>query len=146
MCGVLSSKPPSPKPSAVPPPVAPRGQGARPSSIPGPRVRVRSFALTDVGRHRRSNEDAYFRDELTGLDASPGVAVTWIYTRRTPDGWQRPAGRLDASDLGSNAFEPGVRPAVYVCGPTGFVEAAARALVGIGHDTQRIKTERFGGT
>ncbi len=26
-------------------------------------VRVRSFARTDVGRHRRSNEDAFFRDD-----------------------------------------------------------------------------------
>jgi serine/threonine protein phosphatase PrpC len=26
-------------------------------------VQVRSFALTDVGRHRRSNEDAFFRDD-----------------------------------------------------------------------------------
>jgi protein phosphatase len=31
--------------------------------VPGVRVAVRSYALTDVGRHRRSNEDAYFRDD-----------------------------------------------------------------------------------
>jgi ferredoxin-NADP reductase len=32
-----------------------------------------------------------------------------------------------------------------VCGPTGFVEAVARALVDLGHDPQSVKTERFGG-
>jgi ferredoxin-NADP reductase len=35
---------------------------------------------------------------------------------------------------------------VYVCGPSGFVEAAANALVELGHDASRIRTERFGPT
>jgi ferredoxin-NADP reductase len=33
-----------------------------------------------------------------------------------------------------------------VCGPTGLVEAAATALVELGHDAERIRTERFGPT
>jgi ferredoxin-NADP reductase len=33
---------------------------------------------------------------------------------------------------------------VFVCGPTGFVESAANLLVDLGHDPQRIRTERFG--
>ena len=36
--------------------------------------------------------------------------------------------------------------AVFICGSTGFVEAAAGALVELGHDPLRIKTERFGAT
>ena len=36
--------------------------------------------------------------------------------------------------------------ASYVCGPTGFVEAAADILVALGHEPRRIRTERFGGT
>jgi ferredoxin-NADP reductase len=36
-------------------------------------------------------------------------------------------------------------PTVYVCGPTGFVETVAGALVGLGHDPARVRTERFGG-
>jgi ferredoxin-NADP reductase len=32
-----------------------------------------------------------------------------------------------------------------VCGPTGFVEAAATLLLAAGHDPKRIRTERFGG-
>ena len=35
---------------------------------------------------------------------------------------------------------------VFVCGPTPMVEAAADALVGLGHEPARIKTERFGPT
>jgi hypothetical protein len=35
-------------------------------------------------------------------------------------------------------------PAVFICGPTGFVEAAASLLVKAGHDASVIKTERFG--
>jgi ferredoxin-NADP reductase len=34
----------------------------------------------------------------------------------------------------------------FVCGPTPFVEAVAEALVGLGHEPSRIKTERFGPT
>ena len=91
----------------------------------------------------RTPEDAFFRAELD--DPPPHVAVTWLYTRRTPDGWERAAGRVTESDLATYACAPNVRAAVFVCGPTGFVEHVARALVGIGHDPQRIKTERFGG-
>jgi ferredoxin-NADP reductase len=37
-------------------------------------------------------------------------------------------------------------PDVYVCGPTPMVEAVANALVGLGHEPARIRTERFGPT
>jgi ferredoxin-NADP reductase len=50
------------------------------------------------------------------------------------------------SDLGTYTFPPQENPAVYVCGPTGFVETVARALVELGHPPQRVKTQRFGGT
>jgi ferredoxin-NADP reductase len=33
-----------------------------------------------------------------------------------------------------------------VCGPTAFVEAVADALVALGHEPGRIRTERFGPT
>jgi len=38
----------------------------------------------------------------------------------------------------------GQAPAVFVCGPTGFVEAAANLLITAGHQAGAIKTERFG--
>jgi ferredoxin-NADP reductase len=44
------------------------------------------------------------------------------------------------------AWPSATRPLVYVCGPTGFVEAVADALVTLGHDPDRIRTERFGPT
>ena len=91
----------------------------------------------------RTPEDAFFRDELA--DRPPGLNVTWLFTRRAPEGRLRPAGRITASDLRAETFPPSRSPTVFVCGPTGFVETVASALVELGHDPQRVKTERFGG-
>jgi ferredoxin-NADP reductase len=48
--------------------------------------------------------------------------------------------------LAELAWPPADEPLAYVCGPTGLVEAAAGALVDLGHDPARVKTERFGPT
>ncbi len=93
----------------------------------------------------RTAEDAIYRDELAGLTGDGGVGVTWRYTRAAPDGWTDPVGRLDDDALRAATWEPGQEPIVYVCGPTGFVEHVADALVGLGHEPARIRTERFGG-
>jgi ferredoxin-NADP reductase len=69
-----------------------------------------------------------------------------VYTRQTPEGWARPAGRLDAALLTEASWPAEFQPACYVCGPTGFVEATADLLVAAGHDATRIRTERFGPT
>jgi ferredoxin-NADP reductase len=37
-------------------------------------------------------------------------------------------------------------PAVFICGPTAFVETAAGLLLESGYDASWIKTERFGAT
>jgi ferredoxin-NADP reductase len=42
--------------------------------------------------------------------------------------------------------EDGERPHVFICGPSPLVEAAAAALVELGHDPTLVKTERFGPT
>jgi ferredoxin-NADP reductase len=73
-----------------------------------------------------------------------GVTVTYIYTRAAPGGFARAPGRLSAADLTAAAWPAETAPACFVCGPTGFVEAAADMLVALGHDPHRIKTERFG--
>jgi ferredoxin-NADP reductase len=39
-----------------------------------------------------------------------------------------------------------MKPRVYVCGPTGFVEVVANTLVDLGHSPASIRTERFGPT
>jgi ferredoxin-NADP reductase len=91
----------------------------------------------------RTPDDAFFRDELDRPDR--GTDVTMLYTRRAPDGSPRPPGRITEADLTRYAFAAEEKPNVFVCGPTGFVEAVSRALVAQGHDPQRVKTERFGG-
>jgi ferredoxin-NADP reductase len=92
----------------------------------------------------RTPEDALYRDEIAQL-ASHGVEVTWVYTRRGPEGWTGPVGRVSPDVLRASTVTPDATPAVFVCGPTGFVEAVASALVALGHDPSRVKTERFGG-
>jgi len=91
----------------------------------------------------RSPDDAFFRNELE----QPGddVSVTVFYTRRVPDAWPRPPGRATEAELAAATIPAAQHPTVFVCGPTGFVEATARALVAQGHDPHRVKTERFGG-
>jgi ferredoxin-NADP reductase len=94
----------------------------------------------------RTPESAIYEDELRRLAADGAVDVTFVHTRRSPAGSARPPGRLDAALLESAAWPAADAPAVFVCGPTGFVEAAATLLVAAGHDPARIKTERFGPT
>jgi ferredoxin-NADP reductase len=48
--------------------------------------------------------------------------------------------------LAEVGFPPAAAPKVFVCGPTSMVEAVAAALVGLGHEPGRVKTERFGAT
>jgi ferredoxin-NADP reductase len=73
-----------------------------------------------------------------------GLDVTYLYTRVTPPGWPVPAGRISAGVFAEAGWLPESHPAVFVCGPTGFVETTADLLVSAGHDPRVIKTERFG--
>ncbi|MEN3309749.1 MAG: hypothetical protein V7603_5951 [Micromonosporaceae bacterium] len=75
-----------------------------------------------------------------------GLDVTYAYTRMVPDGWPRRPGRVDAALLASAGWPADFAPSVFVCGPTGFVEAVADLLVDQGHPAASIKTERFGPT
>ena len=76
--------------------------------------------------------------------ADPMLEVHYAYTRATPPGFARPPSRIDASFLADFGFGAALAPAVFVCGPTRFVETIADLLVAAGHDPQRVKTERFG--
>lgn len=89
----------------------------------------------------RDAADVIGRSELERSAAD----VTITYTRTAPPGWTGPTGRVDDALLAAHTVPPGESPHVLVCGPTGFVETAARALTGLGHDPARIRTERFGG-
>ncbi|HZE34824.1 MAG TPA: oxidoreductase, partial [Actinoallomurus sp.] len=74
----------------------------------------------------------------------PGLDVTYLYTRKTPEGFSRPPGRLTVADLNTNGWPADFAPACFICGPTGFVETAAEILIALGHNPRKIKTERFG--
>jgi ferredoxin-NADP reductase len=76
--------------------------------------------------------------------AGDGLAVRYVYTRTAPPGSTDPPGRISATTLASAGWPPEDSPAVFVCGPTGFVEAVADLLVRAGHGAGAIKTERFG--
>jgi ferredoxin-NADP reductase len=95
----------------------------------------------------RSLDGVIFRDELDGLVATGrGLEVILTLTREQPAGWTGPHRRIDAEMLRAVAWSPAERPWIFICGPTPLVENAANALVDLGHEPARIKTERFGPT
>lgn len=103
--------------------------------------------LADRARFRllysvRTPEDQLYRSELRRED--PGLDVANLYTRRAPESSPRPAGRLMGDDVTEWGWPPADEPTVYICGPTSFVESAANLLVDFGHETGRIRAERFG--
>ncbi len=92
----------------------------------------------------RSPADAMYRDEIGRL-AGDGLDVTWAYTRAAPAGYAGAVGRLTPAALAPAVWPVDRSPLAFVCGPTGFVEAAADLLVQHGYDPARVRTERFGG-
>jgi ferredoxin-NADP reductase len=88
----------------------------------------------------KTRADIIYRAEL---EAS-GVALRVTLTREAPPGWT--TGRIDLELVRAVGPPPAEAPHVFVCGPTPFVEAAARLLVEAGHEPGRIRTERFGNT
>ena len=95
----------------------------------------------------RTLDDVIYRDELDrdGGDGS-GLEVVHTLTRGHPPGWTGRSRRIDAEMLAELAWPPERRPLAYVCGPTPLVESVASALVALGHDPDRVRTERFGPT
>jgi ferredoxin-NADP reductase len=88
----------------------------------------------------RTRADLIYPAELEG----DGTIIT--LTREQPQGWDGRTGRIDRELLAEAGWPAAERPLVYVCGPTGFVEGVAEALVALGHEPGRIRTERFGPT
>jgi ferredoxin-NADP reductase len=91
-------------------------------------------------------EDVIYHDELTHIAARDEVDIRFTLTRAWPEGWRGHRRRIDRELLEEVVLPAKDRPLVYVCGPTGFVEVAASALVELGHEPSRIRTERFGPT
>jgi ferredoxin-NADP reductase len=95
----------------------------------------------------RSLEDVVYRDELDRLVATgTGLEVVHTLTRAQPPGWSGYRRRIDREMLAEVAWPPNHRPLAFVCGPTPLVESVAEALVELGHEPGRIRTERFGPT
>jgi len=92
----------------------------------------------------RTLDEVIYRDELSALDQGDGVSVRLTLTRQTPAGWTGLRRRVDADMLRQLAWRTDESPLAFVCGPTSFVEAVANALVELGYDPQRVRTERFG--
>jgi ferredoxin-NADP reductase len=81
--------------------------------------------------------DLYYASEL------PGPQTTIVYTRATPPSWPRPAGRLSAADL-PVPLNPDATG--FICGSSGFADAATAVLRDGGMPVDRIRAERFGPT
>jgi ferredoxin-NADP reductase len=95
----------------------------------------------------RSYEEIIYRDELDRLSGTvPSLEVIHTLTRAQPSGWTGYRRRIDREMLGELAWQPERRPLGFICGPTRLVESVATALVELGHEAGRIKTERFGPT
>ena len=93
----------------------------------------------------RAWEDVIYRDELERhAQRGDGFEIVYTLTRVQPQGWKGYSRRVDRELLAEVA--PEELALTFVCGPTPFVEAVAEALVGLGHEPSRIKTERFGPT
>jgi ferredoxin-NADP reductase len=111
------------------------------------RAAAKSDALTRLLYSSRSREEIIYADELDRLAvADGGLEVVHTLTRSQPPGWTGYGRRIDEEMLAEVAWAPEERPLAFVCGPTPLVEAVSSALVKLGHDPARVKTERFGPT
>ena len=101
----------------------------------------------------RSLPDIIYRTWLDGLEQrSPAALARYALTRRQPSGWGGYDRRVDPEMLRdcleelSGSGAGATAPLCYACGPTGFVETAADALLAVGVPEAAIRAERFGPT
>jgi ferredoxin-NADP reductase len=85
----------------------------------------------------RTPDDLYYSDEILGPE------TTLAFTRAAPPAFARAPARLGVADLPS-PLAPGTR--AYVCGSSGFADAASELLIDAGVPTEQIRLERFGPT
>ncbi len=114
-------------------------------------IRHRAAAGAAVPTHllfsSRAYDEIIYRAELDRRAAADGtLRVVHTLTRTQPPGWTGYRRRIDRDMLAEVAPPPAERPRAFICGPTPLVEGVAAALVALGHDAVRVKTERFGPT
>ena len=108
---------------------------------------VRHYIPARVLCSFRRWDEVIYRDELAELvDDDSTLEVAFTLTRSQPHDWVGFRRRIDRMMLAEVAWPPAERPHVFVCGPTLLVETVASALVALGHEPARVKTERFGPT
>ena len=83
----------------------------------------------------RTPADLYYADEIAGPQ------TTLVYTRAAPPSFARAPGRLTLADI-PQPVAPATRG--FVCGSSGFADAAGDVLVAVGIPTEQIRVERFG--
>jgi ferredoxin-NADP reductase len=111
------------------------------------RAAVRSDVPMRLLYSAKKHEDVIYRDELEGLAGrGDGLEAFFTFTRGQPEGWTGYSRRVDRELLAEVGWPAAESPLAYVCGPTGFVEAVASALVEMGLQPASVKTERFGPT
>ncbi|HEX3956247.1 MAG TPA: ferredoxin reductase [Trebonia sp.] len=123
----------------------------------------------------RTPADIIYAHELERRSGGSRLAVTYLFTRAetlpstvprvpaspapddvgivsaspvsgTPTASVSLPGRISDDVVATMTWGPDARPAIFVCGPSGFVEAASSLLVAAGHPPASIRTERFGPT
>ena len=111
------------------------------------RVASASSVSSRLRASARSWDDVIYRSELQEIEReTTGIEVIHALTRSQPPDWAGYDRRVDREMLAEVAWPTSDRPLCYVCGPTGFVETVASALVDLGHAPELIRTERFGPT
>ncbi|MCW2931396.1 MAG: oxidoreductase FAD-binding region [Actinomycetia bacterium] len=106
----------------------------------------------------RTPADVIYADELERRSGGSRLAITYLFTRAeslpgklplvpaVPTASVSLPGRISADVIATMTWGPDASPAIFVCGPSGFVEAASSLLVAAGHPPASIRTERFGPT
>ena len=85
----------------------------------------------------RTPDDLYFAGEIVGPE------TTLVYTRATPASFPRAPARLSLADI-PQPVATGCR--AYICGSSGFADAASDVVMGAGVPAEQIRVERFGPT
>jgi len=96
----------------------------------------------------RTPGEVIYQAELEAMaQADDSFTLLLDYTRQAPPGWAGYQRRIDAALLAEVVGRFGdAKPQVFVCGPTGLVEAVANGLQAAGLPPELILTERFGPT
>lgn len=117
----------------------------RARSLAGADADARARLRTRLLHSSRTWDEVIYRDELAALAAvDASLEVRHTLTRESSPAAPGMRRRIDRAMLEEVAWPVGDRPLAFVCGPTPMVESVANALVAIGHDPMRVKTERFG--